>query len=79
MNKNVEVPELREYSIPVVWNMWGKMKIKAHSEEEAREIVFAPETPLPENGGYLDDSIEIDEEGEIESRIIDSDDDSYEE
>lgn len=71
--------ELREYSIPVVWSMWGRLKIKAYSEEEAREIAFKPETPLPEDSGYLDDSFEIDEEGEIESHVINPDEEDYDE
>ena len=53
------------YKIPVIWQSYGIMHIEADSLEEAKEKVFSFETPLPDNPGYIDDSIEIDEEGLI--------------
>jgi len=52
-----------EFEIPVVWQMTGTMKIRAKTLDEAKDKVFAPATLLPDDRSYLDDSIEIDEEG----------------
>ena len=54
----------KRYSIPLVWQMWGRITVEAESEEEARELALGP-APLPE-GHYLDDSAEIDEGTGIE-------------
>ena len=53
------------WSIPVIWQEWGIcriLKAKHPTIEEAKEAVFATETPLPQ-GEYIDDSLQIDEEG----------------
>ena len=55
----------KQYSIPLVWSMWGRLTVEAESEAEAIAKALGPETSLPE-GTYLDDSIQIDEDGEIE-------------
>ena len=60
---------LQEYSIPVVWNVWGRVKVQAYSEDEAKHIVLDSETPLPTDSHYIDDSLEIDENGEKEGRV----------
>jgi len=54
----------KKYSIPLVWQMAGRVIVEADSEEEAREIALEP-APLPE-GDYLTDSAEIDDESGIE-------------
>ena len=68
LSKNHQEPvDLSEYSIPVVWSMCGRMKVKASSEEEARKIVFDSEIPLPTDSYYLEDSLVIDEGSEIDN------------
>ena len=54
------------WKVPCVWQMMGYLEVEAKTAEEAREIAkdMARECPLPENGAYLEDSFEIDEEGE---------------
>jgi len=64
---------LQEYSVPVVWNVWSRVKVQAYSEEEAKQIVLDSETPLPTESYYIDDSLEIDENGEIEIYDIQAD------
>jgi hypothetical protein len=54
----------KTYTIPVIWQSYGRMKIEADSLEEAKNIAIN-EAPLPE-GNYIDDSIELDEESIIE-------------
>jgi len=63
--------KLKKYTIPVVWQMCGRITVRAGSEAEAKKLVFAPETPLPDDKYYIDDSIEIDGEGEITVKNID--------
>lgn len=59
-------PGKQRYRIPLVWQMWGCINIEAGSEADAKAIALSHNCPLPE-GYYLDDSIEIDEDGIIES------------
>lgn len=54
-------PKVKEYTIPVVWSVMGRMKIKATSLEEA--LLKAEDVPLPKDSSYLDDSFEIDYDG----------------
>lgn len=55
------------YKIPVTWTMVGYIEVMASSPEEA--IRLAEEEgvncPLPDNGEYLEDSFEINEESKI--------------
>ncbi len=60
---------MKEYRIPLVWQMYGFVWVEAESKEEAIEIALGPDTPLPD-GTYIDDSCEVDEQGEIETRPI---------
>ncbi len=55
--------DLTTFSIPVIYEMYGRLWVTADSLEEAREKVFDFATPLPENASYIEDSIQIDEEG----------------
>ena len=56
----------KEWKVPVVWQMMGYMRVPARTAEEARERAqaLAKNCPLPDDGQYLDDSFEIDLEGE---------------
>lgn len=49
----------RTYTIPLVWEVYGKVSVEADSLEDAIEYVLGPECPLPE-GNYVDDSIQVD-------------------
>lgn len=49
---------MKTWKIPVAWQMYGFVRVEAHTLEEAFEIAAAPETPLPD-GDYVDDSFEI--------------------
>lgn len=52
---------LHEYNLPVYWEMYGRLKIKANSLEEAIEKAYAPETGLP-HGEYVGESFHVDKE-----------------
>ena len=58
---------MKEYRIPLVWQMYGFVWVEAESKEEAIEIALGPDTPLPE-GTYIDESCQVDEQCEIETR-----------
>lgn len=64
------------YKIPVSYQMWGVLNIKANSLEEAKKIALAWDTPLPKDAEYVSDSISIDTEsalyGEIEKDKYDT-------
>jgi len=55
----------KKYSIPLVWQMGGRVTVEADSEEEAKEIALGPDHPLPK-GYYIDDSAEVDDIAGIE-------------
>lgn len=57
--------KIREYRIPLVWQMYGHVWVEAKSKKEAIEYALGPECPLPE-GSYMDDSVTIDDGIEIE-------------
>lgn len=54
------------YKVPVVWSMMGYVLVAAYSGEDAMEYAkeHVDELTLPVNSDYIDDSFEIDEEGE---------------
>ncbi len=62
----------REWRIPLVWSMYGFLKIEAKTKEEAIALALGPDYPLPDNGVYVDDSIMVD--GEIEMAEWNEDD-----
>ncbi len=64
----------REWRIPLVWSMYGFLKIEAETKEEAIALALGPDYPLPDNGVYVDDSIMVDVDGEIEMAEWDEDD-----
>ena len=53
---------MKEWKIPIVWQCWGTMKIEADTLLEAMKKAMDDETPLP-TGWYIDDSVEIDHDG----------------
>lgn len=60
---------IREFEVLVCYSVTGRVTIKAESVEDARRKLasfeFVNETPLPEVTDYLEDSFEIDMEGEM--------------
>lgn len=56
-----------EFSIPVAYEMWGRVKVQAKDERDLakklRSKNFIDEMPLPDDPSYVDDSYEIDTEG----------------
>ncbi len=51
---------MRTYTIPVTWEMFGELKIKASTLEEAFRIADDINTGLPKESFYVDDSFVID-------------------
>lgn len=60
------------YRVPLVWQMYGHIWVEAESKEEAVQIALAPETPLPEDGDYVDESVAVDPDVEIEEHTYNS-------
>lgn len=63
----------RIYAVPFAYEMYGRIEVEASSEEEARkkaeeELVYMSTEDMAERSSYLEDSLEIDEEGEILDR-----------
>lgn len=57
---------MKTYEIPVSWETYGTIKIKATSLQKALVKAFSPEQSLPDNGDYIDDSFKVDnDDGEI--------------
>lgn len=60
---------IKTFEIPVCYSVTGRVTIKAESVEDARQKLasseFVNEMPLPEVTDYLEDSFEIDMEGEM--------------
>lgn len=52
--------DLKKFEVGVTWEVWGKVKVEAYSEEHAIEL--AKEAELPKNPDYIEDSFEVDEE-----------------
>jgi hypothetical protein len=65
------VVNTKRFSVPVVYQVWGRVEIEAESVEDARKKLadqnFVEKMGLPENPSYLDDSYMIDEEGEMKN------------
>ena len=49
---------MKTYTIPVVYTMSAKMKIKANNLEEA--LIKAENAPLPSDADYVEGSFEVD-------------------
>lgn len=71
-NAKTEVRELPEWEIPVTWEMFGKVKIRAATIEEAMEIARDVEgvIPLPTDGDYVDSSWRLSYENAEEVREL---------
>lgn len=52
------------YRVGCFWQMYGHIEVRARNMEEAQKAVkkLAATCPLPDDGEYLDDSFELDEE-----------------
>ena len=50
----------KEYKIPVCWQMYGYMDIRAEDWDEAIAIAEDDATSLPSNADYVDGSFEVD-------------------
>lgn len=58
------------YSVPFAYEMYGRIEVHSESEKEAIEkaedlLVFMPLSDMHNCSSYLEDSLEIDEEGQI--------------
>ena len=51
---------MKEYLIPVYWEVGATVKVLANSLEEAIEEIDSPEFALPTDNDYVDGSFEID-------------------
>ena len=51
------------YTIPMTWEIFGTIEIEADSLEEAIIKADLPETEMPSNGDYIEDSLRVDHEG----------------
>lgn len=49
---------MKNYTIPVLWQVYSYMEIEASSLDEAIEI--ASDSPLPQGSEYIEDSFMID-------------------
>lgn len=52
---------MKQFKIPVVWQMYGVMHIEANSLEEAKQKAFDLGTSLPD-GNYIEDSCQLDDD-----------------
>lgn len=53
---------MRTWKLPATWQMWGTLHIDAETLEEAKEIALRPETSLPHDREYLDDSFKLEDD-----------------
>ena len=51
---------MKKYKIPVSWQMYGYMDIRAEDWDEAIAIAEDDATSLPSNADYVDGSFEVD-------------------
>ena len=63
---------MKKFSIPVVWEVWDKIEVKANSIEEAVQYVkeHIDELPLGEEPEYIDGTYRI-EDGEKGEATVD--------
>ena len=54
---------MKTYKIPVVWQMYGHIEVEAESLDEAKERIYDSRIGLPDDGSYIEDSMEIDKDG----------------
>ena len=53
---------MAKFIIPVSWTFIDNMEIEAATLDEAIEKANSSETPLPDDGAYLEDSFKVDME-----------------
>jgi hypothetical protein len=53
---------MKTYKIPVTWEVYGHMEIKAESLEDAISIAEDDETSLPTESSYIEGSFWVDRE-----------------
>ena len=59
-----------KFVIPVTYTMYGKYTIEADTIEEALDKVLDENLPLPNGSGYVEDSIEVNEEDVRENNTL---------
>lgn len=67
--KNPQITK-KTFSVPFAYEMYGRIEVEAESEEEAKrlaedELINMTTTDMNELSNYLEDSLEIDEDGQI--------------
>ena len=62
---------MKKFKLPVYWEMSGSLIIEAESQEEAVKYAYSSQCRLPDDGYYLDDSFEVEEDGieELEDEV----------
>lgn len=71
------VKPAKEYTIPLLWRVWGTIDVVADTLEEAVNKALGPNMPLPAESEYICDSLIVDWDGiaqyndEIESNELD--------
>ena len=56
---------MAEFSIPLVWEVYGHVRVTEDTKAQAVEYALGPECPLPD-GNYVYNSIRVDDTVEIE-------------
>ena len=59
-----------KFSVPVIYQVWGRVEIEAESVEDARKKLadpnFVDKMDIPLDPEYIDDSYQVDVDGEME-------------
>lgn len=59
-----------KFSVPVIYQVWGRVEIEAESVEDARKKLadpnFVDKMDMPLDPEYIDDSYQVDVDGEME-------------
>lgn len=58
-----------KFSVPVIYQVWGRVEIEAESVEDARKKLadpnFVDKMDMPLDPEYIDDSYQVDVDGEM--------------
>ena len=59
---------MKTYKVPVVWQMYGYVEVKAESMDKAADVVsnIGYDMPLPSDADYVEGSFEVDHDGLVE-------------
>ena len=64
------VVNTKRFLVPVMYQVWGRVEIEAESIEDARKKLadpnFIDKMDMPLNQEYIDDSYQVDVDGEME-------------